>query len=331
MSHPTLIHLLLRPLFYSTTMAFLLCRFRKLLALVRMRMRGCSHNIYLLGRDEEESARAQLDRPNEINSLNTQHRFFVNLSNLIHPSIPKDITAIADLGTGTGIWLEDVSKSLPNKSVYLHGFDISSAQFPPGHEIRRPGQKPISLSIHNVLHPFPKKHHGKYDLVHIRLLTAGLKKEDYPTVLASARALLRPNGWIQWEELDDTAYCTDAIPEPAAITSLRQSLRDAMLKLGMWPFATQLVYDEISADGFADVVRETYTTLGKDHLRATAQRWVAGSMRALVPASMVVTGEAKDEDEAREIVEELIGQFEAHCQSARALVNLGRTVGRRVD
>ncbi|KAJ5129718.1 uncharacterized protein N7515_005757 [Penicillium bovifimosum] len=104
-----------------------------------------------------------------------------------------------------------------------------------------------------------------------------------------------------------------------------------MLKLGMWPFAPQLVYDEISAGGFADVVRETYTTLGKDHLRATAQKWVAALMRALMPASMVVTGEARDEDEARGVVEGLAGEFEAHCQSARALVNLGVTVGRRVD
>lgn len=36
-------------------------------------------------------------------SLNNQHRFLVGLSNLIHPSIPKDqLTAVADLGTGTG-------------------------------------------------------------------------------------------------------------------------------------------------------------------------------------------------------------------------------------
>jgi hypothetical protein len=104
-----------------------------------------------------------------------------------------------------------------------------------------------------------------------------------------------------------------------------------MLKLGLWPFAPQRVYDEISAGGFADVVRETYTTLGKDHMRATAQKWVAGVMCALVPASMVVTGEAADLNEARGMVDELVGEFEVHCQSARALVNFGVTVGRRVD
>lgn len=119
----------------------------------------------------------------------------------IHPSIPKGLTAIADLGTGTGyvtlhdpnpqlstlkliipsVWLEDVAKMYPK--AYLHGFDISSAQYP------KPRQY-IPLSVHDVLRPFPKEHHSRYDLVHIRLLTAGLKKEAYSTVLANARALL---------------------------------------------------------------------------------------------------------------------------------------------
>ncbi|KAJ5773340.1 Major facilitator superfamily domain general substrate transporter [Penicillium paradoxum] len=268
-------------------------------------MGSISDNVYLLGRDEAETTR-----------LNNQHRFLVELSSLIHPSITKDLTAVADLGTGTGVWLEDVAELLPNKSAYLHGFDISSDQYPPGHEIPRLGQKPIQLSVHNALHSFPPEHHGRYDLVHIRLLTAGLKQADYTTVLVNARALLKPNGWIQWEEVDHTAFCTDAVPEPAAINDLRQSVIEAMLRLGLWPFAPQRVYEEISAGGFADVVRETYTTVGKDHMRVTAQKWVAGVMRALVPASMVATGEAENEQQAREIVDGLVGEFEAHSMAA---------------
>lgn len=79
------------------------------------------------------------------------------------------------------VWLEDVAKMYPK--AYLHGFDISSAQYP------KPRQS-IPLSVHDALRPFPKEHHSRYDLVHIRLLTAGLKKEHYSTVLANARALL---------------------------------------------------------------------------------------------------------------------------------------------
>ncbi|OQE04198.1 hypothetical protein PENSOL_c001G01363 [Penicillium solitum] len=265
-------------------------------------MVGVSRSVYMLDRDAAETQR-----------LNNQHRFLVDLSNLIHPSIPKDqLTAVADLGTGTGIWLEDVADLLPNKSVYLHGFDISSTQYPPLHEIQRPGQNPIPLSVHNALAPFPAEHRGRYDLVHIRLLTAGLKQVDYIRVLANARDLLKPNGWIQWEEVDHTSFCTDAVPEPEVITRLRECVIEAMLKMGLWPFAPQRVFDEISANGFADVVRETYTTVEKEYLQPIAQKWVAGVMGALVPPCMVVIDQAEDITQAREMTDKLVREFEAH-------------------
>ncbi|KAJ5959680.1 uncharacterized protein N7479_006830 [Penicillium vulpinum] len=252
-------------------------------------MGSTSRPVYLLDRDEAETTR-----------LNNQHHFLVELSNLIHPSIPKDgITAVADLGTGTGVWLEDVANLLPNKSVYLHGFDISSVQFPRGHKIQRPGQNPIPLSVHNALIPFPEEHR-------------------------------EINGWIQWEEVDHTAFCTDAVPELAAITQLRESVIKAMLKLGLCPFAPQRVFGEISVYGFADIVRETYTTAGKDNLQPFAKKWVAGVMRALAPNSLVITGQAQGMKDARGMIEKLILEFEAHCESASALVNLGVTVGRKV-
>ncbi|KAJ5776549.1 uncharacterized protein N7511_001560 [Penicillium nucicola] len=317
---------------------------------------GSDESIYLLKRDEAETER-----------LNNQHRFLVKVAgNILHPSIPtEDITAVADLGTGTGIWLEDVANSLPNKSVYLHGFDISSAQYPPGNEIHRPGRSPIPLSVHDALYPFPVEHHGRYDLVHIRLLTAGLQYSSYAIVLQNARELLskyihpfihptaiagspsadshtntntntsstiaEPNGYLQWEEVDHTAFCTDSVPEIPAITQLRQSVIGAMLKLGLWPFAPQRVHHQVSAGGFRDIRRVTYTTVGNEGMRGVSQKWVAGVIRALVPASMVVTGEATDEGQAREVVERLVEEFDDHCVGARVLVNFGVIVGRRCD
>jgi hypothetical protein len=114
------------------------------------------------------------------------------------------------------------------------------------------------------------------------------------------------------------------------VTQLRESVINAMLKLGLWPFAPKRVHDEIAAGGFKDVVHETYTTAGKDHLRGVAQAWVSGVMRALVPSSMVVTGEA-EEGQAKEIVEGLVGEFNEHCDQATAMVNFGVVIGRKVD
>lgn len=112
---------------------------------------------------------------------------------------------------------------------------------------------------------------------------------------------------------------------------MRNTLIDAMLKLGLWPFAPPTVYDEICAGGFHNICRENYTTEGKEHLYAIAPKWVAGVMRALVPPSMVVLGQAKDEEEARSKVEVLIGEFEEHCRDALALASFGVTVGQRSD
>ncbi|KAJ5661902.1 Methyltransferase type 12 [Penicillium maclennaniae] len=280
-------------------------------------------HIYLLGRSEAETTR-----------LNNQHRFLVAISgDIIHPSIPIDtITAVADVGTGTGIWLADLAKRLPNaQSVYLHGFDISDAQFPPDHTISGPQGRKIPLSVQDGLKPFPPEHLGRYDLVHIRLLTAGLLQDGYATVLKNARDLLTPNGWIQWEEVDHTTFCTDKLPEHPAITKLRNATIDAMLKIGMWPFAPQRVFDEISKAQFQNVRRETYTTVGKEHLHEIAPKWVANVMRALVPPSMVVNGQARNEEEAKAKVEVLIRQFEEHCEGALPLVNLGVTVAQRCE
>lgn len=258
----------------------------------------------------------------------------------------KHLSTAADTHS---IWLADFANKTPNSSsIYLHGFDVSPAQFPPGNEISGPENRKIPLSVQDACRPYPPEHQGRYDLVHIRLLTAGLKQDDYGTVLKNARNLLsmtknhrhslqfvsanppEPNGWIQWEEVDHTTFCTNKLPELPAITKLRNYIIDAMLKLNLWPFAPQRVYDEISTGGFQHIRRETYTTTGKEHLHGIAPKWVAGVMRALVPTSLVVNGQARNEEEAKAKVEVLIAEFEKHCEDgALPLVNYGVTVAQR--
>jgi len=112
---------------------------------------------------------------------------------------------------------------------------------------------------------------------------------------------------------------------------MRNAAIDAMLKLGLWPFAPQRVYDEVSAARFRNVCRETYTTVGKEHLHEVATKWVGNVMRAMVPQSMVVNGQAKNEEEAKAKVEVLIREFEKHCEDALPLVNYGVTVAQRCE
>lgn len=117
----------------------------------------------------------------------------------IHPDVlaklPKDRPRIADVGTGTGVWLVEAAKSLP-PSADLRGFDISSDQFPSSAQL----PSNIALDVLNAKQEPPKELHGTFDLVHLRLLLAVMHAADWKTVASNIMKLLKPGGAIQWGE-----------------------------------------------------------------------------------------------------------------------------------
>ncbi|KAK3349645.1 hypothetical protein B0T25DRAFT_247331 [Lasiosphaeria hispida] len=136
---------------------------------------------------------------------------------LIHPHILEDLGVslagealesgrhvelrVADIGTGTGVWALDVAR-LPsahgsNKKFSVHGFDISDEQFPPGHVL----PENVQLSVSDALSVPPESLHGTFDIVHVAHF-AGVRAlgEDPAPVIDHALALLKPGGWIQWDE-----------------------------------------------------------------------------------------------------------------------------------
>ena len=136
----------------------------------------------MLQRDHEESTR-----------LNTQHRFMRALSNdhLIHPSIPlQDVQAIADVGTGTGMWLRDTASQLLSSEratadIEFSGFDISAQQFP------RDVSPGMNFHVHNIVESFPPQFHEKFDVVHVRLLSYAIKAKDLENVVRNVVQILR--------------------------------------------------------------------------------------------------------------------------------------------
>ncbi|KAF7920220.1 uncharacterized protein EAE97_011561 [Botrytis byssoidea] len=86
-----------------------------------------------------------------------------NIGYLIHPSIaakPPPSPAIADIGTGTGLFLSQLAQDYPH--AVLHGFDIPPSLFPP-QEFLSPQ---VSLSVMNIKETPPSALHNKYDLIH---------------------------------------------------------------------------------------------------------------------------------------------------------------------
>ena len=126
--------------------------------------------------------------------LNSQHAFLYQLAHgqFIHSSIPcSDIHSVADVGTGTGIWLQELAASNTFKcdetfaggqsgGVEYVGFDISAAQFPSDGEKVGKG---IKFVVHDAVNSFPAQYHGRFDLVNVRLLSYAIKAKDLRSVV----------------------------------------------------------------------------------------------------------------------------------------------------
>ncbi|CAD6591305.1 MAG: hypothetical protein ASARMPRED_005303 [Alectoria sarmentosa] len=137
------------------------------------------------------------------------------LGYLLHPTIPQDKEdlKIADIACGTGIWLIEVARTLP-ASTQLDGYDISPAQYPPKEWL----PKNVNLNVLDMLDPVPEELIGKYDVVHVGLIVMVVRNENPTPVLNNLMALLKPGGYLQWDESDmnslTVAHADGLTPHP---------------------------------------------------------------------------------------------------------------------
>ena len=132
--------------------------------------------------------------------LNGQHWLWhYDLGYNLHPSINVPSNAnIAEVAAGTGAWLFDVAQEHPN--AQCDGFDISLQQAPPS--VWLPSN--VSMSKWDMYDSPPKELIGRYEIVHIRLVTLAMRSRDAASVVQNVSQLLKPGGWLQWEEPDVT-------------------------------------------------------------------------------------------------------------------------------
>ena len=149
-----------------------------------------ANDDYILNRDFTASIR-----------LNCQNYIWLQeLGYNIHPSIPisrlGENPRIADVATGTGAWLLEVSRSHPTATC--DGFDISIAQTPSPKWL----PKNVTFSQWNMFEPPPAELAHTYDIVHIRLVNLVIANKDPVSTIRNLAALLKPKGYIQWDEND---------------------------------------------------------------------------------------------------------------------------------
>lgn len=124
----------------------------------------------------------------------------------MHPKIDiseDSFLRIADIACGNGAWMLDLARRYPN--AVLEGFDITSAHFP------NEGFLPENIKFHvwDAFADVPESFVGAFDVVHLRALFSLIKDNNVAPVLMNAKKMLKPGGYIQWDEADSsTQRCT---------------------------------------------------------------------------------------------------------------------------
>ncbi|KAI1799848.1 hypothetical protein F4811DRAFT_72409 [Daldinia bambusicola] len=148
---------------------------------------------YIFGHDYRSSIR-----------LNYQHMLIKKLcddqllSPNVHQSIaPRSSIRVADIATRTALWLAELSDVLPAHAE-LHGFDISSNQYPPQEWL----PKNVFLHVHDAFKPFAPEYLGLFDVVNLRFFITLLNKENIRPLLSNLITLLKPGGFLQWLDFE---------------------------------------------------------------------------------------------------------------------------------
>ncbi|TVY73151.1 N-methyltransferase sirN, partial [Lachnellula suecica] len=253
----------------------------------------------------------------------------------IDTTIPKfGLVKIADIGTAGGLWLEELATALekvPTKdgtTREFDGFDISDNFFP-----KTP---PASFRFikQNILTPFPKEFHGRYDFIHLRLLLAALKKEQIPTAVQNVIQLLAPGGYIQWDEWDATA--NSFVPENEAIQS---AWHDNMAFLDRSGFAVDIpVYIKraFQDQGLNNVMSAQYKSM-KDAETAARSRpliklWTRSAWNVMMPFIHARTDDGKERssEEAKRIVDEKLRELENYLEGGgQQSIGMIATIGQK--
>ncbi|KAI1275171.1 hypothetical protein F5Y07DRAFT_370712 [Xylaria sp. FL0933] len=188
---------------------------------------------------------------NASSRLIAQHYLWKDvLGYLVHPDIltRSNGMKIADVGTGNGIWLQDLA-NLTSISAELHGFDISLDQVGPIPWL------PATVRMHtwNIFEEPPQKFVEFFDIVHVRLITLVVKNNDPRPVLKNLRKLLKPGGYLQWEEVNTTGSSIKTLP---GVTAENLDTLFSQLKgRDDWKYRLIGIMNE---NGFADSQLYTY-------------------------------------------------------------------------
>lgn len=174
----------------------------------RQTRRYLEHSDYQLPKDALEDDR-----------LNFQHHaLFHAIGNHYVAPLSLPLHTILDVGTGTGIWANEMARLFPTSVVV--GLDLAPSSF------KEATPDNCLLRVGNVLTglPFPD---GFFSFTHQRLLVAGLTAENWLRAIHELVRVTRPHGWLELVEADDQTHNAG----PASL-KMQEMLRAVNRQLG---------------------------------------------------------------------------------------------------
>lgn len=184
--------------------------------------------------------------------LNLQHFLWRDtLKFTIHPSISlPQRPIIADVATGTAIWMFDVLRE--HQNAQIDGLDIDLSQAP--HPKKLPSN--VKLREWSIFDDVPEDMVGKYDYVHIRLLILVLKISDIQPVIQKFFKLLKPGGYLQWDELDCFNMHVKRV-EPSMQSPALDGIRTLCYADGRYNWSVEIP-QKVTQEGFENATIDYY-------------------------------------------------------------------------
>lgn len=183
---------------------------------------------YILDRDRSHAAASRLN----LQFYLWKDALKFNIHPSILPSLPQD-AVVADVACGSGMWLIDVSRQLPE--AQLDGFDLVLRQVP--HWKWLPAN--VTVRHWNILEDVPDDLVGKYDYVHTRLLVLVVENKNPRSIIRNLHKMLKPGGYLQWDELDCVNMCIKKV-DPGLQAPALEQLREWSWADGRHDWTTQL-------------------------------------------------------------------------------------------
>ncbi len=235
-----------------------------------------------------------------------------NIGYLLHPSIVRKLSqspVIADIGTGTGLFLSKLAKEYPGAT--LRGFDISNELFPAPESLPRN----VELALMDVKQPPPSEERDRYDVVHARLLVAAMNPEDWGTAVRNLVKLLKPGGALQWEECN-FAHVRHLRGKADSTTSAARSMgivfREALKEKFAYGWST---LPQIMSD--SGLVRVDEDIVSSDRIVETREALTANGMAAVFDWARLMSKRgmpgSRSMEELRELEERAFNDIKSGC------------------